>query len=361
VGFLTHTNFAVSTVAVAPSPASSGTSLTVATGNGSLFPTNSNVVVSPAGVTPTSANSEICLVTNQSGDVLTLTRQQESTSARSIVVGDSIIGGPTALWFTAIESLMPQTGDYKWNASNAALTGWLLCDGSAVSRSTYAALFASIGTAFGTGDGSTTFNLPNPAGKTPVGVGTGTTSDVITQQVVPSNSPWVVPSNTDRWITGQAVTFNVSAGGTAPGGFTNGTTYYVNRVTSTVITLCASLANAITGLPVSYTTTGSGTFTIKATLTARVLGASGGEETHTQHLNELNSHHHTIADSINVDTQSTSPVLGTFDGRSALGGSDGGDQAPLSTLASQTGDVGGGLPTNNMPPYLAIGYLFIKT
>ena len=40
-------------------------------------------------------------------------------------------------------------------------TGWLLCDGSAVSRTTYANLFACIGTTYGTGDGSTTFNLPN--------------------------------------------------------------------------------------------------------------------------------------------------------------------------------------------------------
>jgi microcystin-dependent protein len=39
--------------------------------------------------------------------------------------------------------------------------GWLLCDGAAVSRTTYSALFAVIGTTFGTGDGTTTFNLPN--------------------------------------------------------------------------------------------------------------------------------------------------------------------------------------------------------
>jgi hypothetical protein len=46
----------------------------------------------------------------------------------------------------------------------AAPTGWLLCDGSAVSRSTYARLFATIGSANGNGDGSTTFNLPDLRG-----------------------------------------------------------------------------------------------------------------------------------------------------------------------------------------------------
>ena len=46
-------------------------------------------------------------------------------------------------------------------AGSTSPSGWLLCDGSAVSRETYAALFAVIGTTYGTGDGSTTFNVPN--------------------------------------------------------------------------------------------------------------------------------------------------------------------------------------------------------
>ena len=44
-------------------------------------------------------------------------------------------------------------------------TGFMLCDGSAVSRTVYAALFLKIGTAFGTGDGSTTFNIPDLRGQ----------------------------------------------------------------------------------------------------------------------------------------------------------------------------------------------------
>lgn len=51
----------------------------------------------------------------------------------------------------------------------AAPTGWLLCDGSAVSRSTYSALFTAIGTAYGVGDGSTTFNVPDKRGRASVG------------------------------------------------------------------------------------------------------------------------------------------------------------------------------------------------
>jgi len=54
-------------------------------------------------------------------------------------------------------------------AGTSAPDGWLLCDGSAVSRTAYPALFAIIGTTYGSGDGNTTFNLPNLQGKVPVG------------------------------------------------------------------------------------------------------------------------------------------------------------------------------------------------
>ena len=61
------------------------------------------------------------------------------------------------------------TGSITIYAGSTAPTGYLLCDGSAVSRSTYSDLFDIIGTTYGTGDGSTTFNLPNLKGKVVVG------------------------------------------------------------------------------------------------------------------------------------------------------------------------------------------------
>lgn len=51
------------------------------------------------------------------------------------------------------------------HAGAAAPNGWLLCYGQAISRTTYAALFIAIGTAYGVGDGSTTFNLPDLRGR----------------------------------------------------------------------------------------------------------------------------------------------------------------------------------------------------
>ena len=55
-------------------------------------------------------------------------------------------------------------------AGSTAPQGYLLCDGSAVSRSEYADLFTAIGTTYGAGDGSTTFNVPDLAGKVVIGV-----------------------------------------------------------------------------------------------------------------------------------------------------------------------------------------------
>lgn len=65
-------------------------------------------------------------------------------------------------------------GDIKPSARAAAAAGWILCDGQAISRAAFAPLFAAIGTAYGVGDGSTTFNIPNLQGRVPVGSGTAT-------------------------------------------------------------------------------------------------------------------------------------------------------------------------------------------
>jgi len=66
------------------------------------------------------------------------------------------------------------TGEVRAYAGTSAPTGWLLCDGSIVSRTTYATLFGVIGTLYGAGDGATTFALPDFRGRIIVGAGTGT-------------------------------------------------------------------------------------------------------------------------------------------------------------------------------------------
>lgn len=105
-----HNNFAYSTVAVAPAPATTGLSLTVGTGQGALFPTAPfNCTVWPTGVNPLISNSEIIRVTAVVGDVLTIVRAQEGTVARSILVGDQIANTMTVKVFTDIENSIIQS------------------------------------------------------------------------------------------------------------------------------------------------------------------------------------------------------------------------------------------------------------
>lgn len=64
-----------------------------------------------------------------------------------------------------------RTGDLRFTALSAVETGWLVCEGQEVSRTTYAALFAAIGTTYGAGNGTTTFNVPNYIERVPMGAG----------------------------------------------------------------------------------------------------------------------------------------------------------------------------------------------
>lgn len=94
-GFDPHLNFALAAVAVAPSPATSGSTLTVTTNLGAIFPNpvsagSYNCTVFPTDSVPTTANAEVVRVTARAGDTFTILRAQEGSSARAIQVGDVI-------------------------------------------------------------------------------------------------------------------------------------------------------------------------------------------------------------------------------------------------------------------------------
>lgn len=68
-----------------------------------------------------------------------------------------------------ISSITPSGVTMGWTGYAASIpAGWLLCDGSAISRTVYASLFAAIGTLWGGGDGVNTFNLPNSLDRFPL-------------------------------------------------------------------------------------------------------------------------------------------------------------------------------------------------
>ena len=85
-----------------------------------------------------------------------------STTAKK--AAPSLVAGGTLYADSPIGTILPYGGA-------SAPSGWFLCDGTAISRTTYAELFAVIGTAFGVGDGSTTFNLPDMREAVPKGAG----------------------------------------------------------------------------------------------------------------------------------------------------------------------------------------------
>lgn len=124
-------------MATAPSPASSGTSLVVTAGQGTRFPTAPfNVTIWPAGAQPTPANAEIVRVTAVSTDTLTITRAQESTSARTVVVGDQVAATVTQKMITDIELAagIPGTGAGQmkiWNGSAWVNSTKLIADETA--------------------------------------------------------------------------------------------------------------------------------------------------------------------------------------------------------------------------------------
>lgn len=115
-------NFAYTTVATAPSPATSGTSLVVASGTGALFPTAPfNLTIWPVSAQPTTSNAEIVRVTAISTDTLTITRAQEGTTARTVIVGDQI-----ALTVTAKTMTDRVAQATSISSGYASAGGWLL-------------------------------------------------------------------------------------------------------------------------------------------------------------------------------------------------------------------------------------------
>jgi microcystin-dependent protein len=123
----------------------------------------------------------------------TLTTGSPDTLSRDTVYASSNNGSKISLQsgttYTVIGTIAPQffgtaatkdvdssdlglTGEIRmWAGSgNSPPSSWLICDGQAVSRTTYADLFNVVGTVYGNGDGSTTFNLPDFRGKSPLGV-----------------------------------------------------------------------------------------------------------------------------------------------------------------------------------------------
>jgi len=83
-------------------------------------------------------------------------------------------GSITQTFKEEVATFSTPTGMIAYSLTLNMGPGWILADGSDISRTDYANLFAAIGTRYGTGDGSTTFGIPDLRGRSPIGAGQGT-------------------------------------------------------------------------------------------------------------------------------------------------------------------------------------------
>lgn len=368
--------------------------------------------------TPTQGDVVLCAVFHRTGETKLLERD-DSTN------GFIIKWYPPAFFGT---SAVVPAGNISAFAGRSAPSGFLLCDGSAVSRSTYSGLFGVIcgsqtftvtiaspgvftassnhnlvagdklhftttgglpsglatntdyyvmstgltatnfevalspggaavvttgsqsGThtlyksAYGKGDGSTTFNVPDLRARLGIGLASSapTTSLSFEPAAVSAGSDNVTIINTVFPSQGQKIQLTTT--GTLPAGLSLSTDYWIVRSSATTIQFATSQgnANAATPVVVNITDQGTGVHTLTFTnLTHTVLGKYGGEDAHANSTGELANHTH-ATDS------------------AAAAGSGGASRGPVISNGTTVGATGSDSPHNNMQPYVVVNYI-IKT
>jgi microcystin-dependent protein len=175
----------------------------------------------------------------------------------------------------AVVSSPNPSGTVIMFAGRAAPTGYLACDGSTVSRTTYATLFAAIGTAHGIGDGSTTFHLPDLRGKFVRGYDGAAGND-------PDNSSRVVPQSGTFTVSGGATTNGSSTitvsstTGIAPGMTVSGTGIPASAVVRVILSSTTfTLGDLGNSANVNATATNTGlTFTLAKSAAGNYVGST---------------------------------------------------------------------------------------
>lgn len=244
---------------------------------------------------------------------------------------------------SALQAFLVPTGSINAWSTNTAPTGWQLCDGTAVSRTTYAALYAVIGTTYGAGDGSTTFNLPNLKGRVIVGRDAAQTEFDSLAETGGAKTHTLTSSEMPAHV------HNVSAySHSASIGNTN--LSHTHTFSGTVVSGGAHSHTITVTDPGHVHTRQYGSVSRQATGTATTVPVNGGGIPNfdtgssttgiTASSNSTGSHDHTYSGT-------TSSTLGDHNHSISISNHD----------AKDTASTGGGNAHNNLQPYMVLNYI----
>ena len=156
------------------------------------------------------------------------------------LVDRGVLSGAFNRFISWMKTSVLPIGSYIQFAGSQAPAGFLVCNGGEISRTTYSALFAVIGTTYGSGDGSTTFNLPNLTDRFLQGSSTsGTVKDAGLPNIEGSHNQAILSSTSAKDMQGYGA-FSITYGDKiGPGDYSN---HYLIR-----LEFDASQSNSIYG------------------------------------------------------------------------------------------------------------------
>jgi microcystin-dependent protein len=222
----------------------------------------------------------------------------------------------TSTWTGQPISVQVPPGALMPYAASTAPSGWLIANGSAISRSTYAALFSAIGTTYGVGDGATTFNIPNLQGRVIAGQDASQTEfDALGKTGGEKSVTLSVSEMPSHTHTQNAHNHSGSTGSAGTHGH------------SSSIGTGGSHTHTYTRLSSSVAGRASGTLNTQTGVTSGSSTSSNGSHNHSISITENGSHTHSVS---------------------------------IGNTTAVNNDTGGGQAHQNLQPYISLSYI-IKT